>query len=133
MKVMKSANLCNVPFIRRDLMYLNELKDREVQIKFKNLPEGLTGQVTGIYYPDDWLIAKMINSDSYGVWLENPRYRRKITQKTDGRQVPADEQTEEKTIAHMLIRWEYIASIIACPNETTLGTEDAKTIGFKPE
>ncbi|WP_070120998.1 hypothetical protein [Bacillus marinisedimentorum] len=114
-------------------MYLNELKDREVQVKFKNLPEGLTGQVTGIYYPDDWLIAKMVNSDSYGVWLENPHYRRKVTHNPDGSQLPADEQKENKTTAHMMIRWEYIASIITCPNEATLGTEDAKTIGFKAE
>ncbi|TLS35032.1 hypothetical protein [Pseudalkalibacillus caeni] len=115
-------------------MYVKELNGQKLQIKLRNFPEHLTGKVTGIYKPDDWLLAKIIQSDSSGIWVENPHYRKKTVRKEDGTPIPSEEQQEEKTISHMLIRWEYIDSIISCPNETTMSAEKHTTmIGFRPD
>lgn len=98
-----------------------------IQIKLINFPEELVGHVTGIYSPDDWLLARLVDIDSLGIWLENPTYIRVI-----GNRIPEQSQHEETLTTNILIKWEYVSSIIRFPNEEIHGTdENVKKIGFR--
>ncbi|GIN19337.1 MAG TPA: hypothetical protein DEO65_09350 [Bacillus bacterium] len=112
-------------------MFLDSYVNQKVQIKFKNLPESLSGAVTGIYHPDKWCIAKLIYTESMGIWVENPCYERTKIKEDDGSDIPASEQFTESCPTHILIKWDYIDSVIVFPADEMLGAgKEAKLIGF---
>lgn len=112
-------------------MFLDSYVNQKVQIKFKNLPESMTGSVTGIYYPDKWCIAKLIFTESMGIWLENPCYERTEVTGEDGAHIPEEEQQKLQCPTNILIKWEYIQSIITFPDKEVKGvSKEAKLIGF---
>jgi hypothetical protein len=113
------------------MMFLDAYVNQNVQIKLKQLPESLTGPITGIYFPDKWCVAKLVYAESMGIWVENPCYEHIKVQGEDGTAIPAEEQTTEKCPTNLLIKWEYIDSIITFPqiNPEGIGKE-AKMIGF---
>lgn len=113
-------------------MSFQDAVNQKVQIKFSNFPEELVGYVTGIYKPKDWLLAKLVDVDNLGIWLENPNYIRILVKDENGNSIPPHRQTEETITSNVLIRWEFISSIIRFPNEETDGgTEDTRMIGFQ--
>jgi hypothetical protein len=113
-------------------MGIQDAINQKIQIRFINLPEELVGSVTGIYNPNDWLLAKLIDIDNIGIWLENPNYIRILVKDENGNPIPQNLQTEETVTINLLIRWEFIGSIIRFPNEETNGeTENTKIIGFR--
>ncbi|MFD1707291.1 hypothetical protein ACFSCZ_11170 [Siminovitchia sediminis] len=113
-------------------MFLDSYINQKIQIKFKHLPEAMTGPVTGIYYPDKWCVAKLIYTESMGIWIENPCYERTKVLDDDGTAVPKADQFSQRCPTHLLIKWEYIASIVTFPAEELTGAgEEAKMIGFQ--
>ena len=113
------------------LMFLDSFVNQNIQVKFKNFPEALTGPMTGIFKPEDWYTVKLISSESMGIWVENPCYKRTMVQDEDGRDIPLEEQKEENCTTNLLIRWEYIHSVITLPNEHTKGIDkETMLIGF---
>jgi hypothetical protein len=113
-------------------MALQDAINQMIQIKLVNFPEDLVGHVTGIYSPNDWLLARLVDVDNLGIWLENPNYNRVIVRDDNGERIPHHLQREERLTVHILIRWEYINSIIRFPNEEASGTdENVRTIGFR--
>jgi len=114
-------------------MYLDSFINQKIQIKLKNFPEGLTGQITGIFQSEEWYLVKLINTENMGIWVENPCYKRTKVAEEDGTSIPSEDQIEETCTTNLLLRWEYISSIITFPNETTLGVDKkAQLIGFHP-
>ncbi|MCF3944523.1 hypothetical protein [Oceanobacillus alkalisoli] len=112
-------------------MALQDAINQNIQIRFINFPEELVGHVTGIYHPNDWLLAKLVDIDNFGIWLENPDYIRISVRDELGNAIPQNLQTEERVTSNVLIRWEFIGSIMRFPNEEINGqTEDIRTIGF---
>ncbi|WP_235872185.1 hypothetical protein [Siminovitchia acidinfaciens] len=113
------------------VIFLDSYVNQKVQIKFRNLPESLSGQVTGIYHPDKWCIAKLIFTESMGMWIENPCYERTKVKEDDGTDVPVSDQVAEKCPTHLLIKWDYVDSVIVFPEKDMPGVgKEAKLIGF---
>lgn len=114
-------------------MHLENFAGKKIQIKFKNFPNDLVGSITGIFQPDEWYLVKLIKTESMGIWVENPCFKRTMVQKEDGTNIPEEQQKEEDCVTHFLIRWDYISSVITFPDKTTLGVDKkAKLIGFQP-
>ncbi|WP_409275292.1 hypothetical protein V1499_08110 [Neobacillus sp. SCS-31] len=115
-------------------MHLDNFEDKKVQIKFRNFPEEMKGDVTGIYEPEEWYLAKLVKSENFGIWVENPCYKRTMIRDEEGTVIPQEEQIEETCITHLLIRWEYISSIITFPEKSRVGVDKkAHLIGFQPD
>jgi len=112
-------------------MFLDSYINQKVQVQFKNLPESMSGSITGIYFPNKWCVAKLIATESLGIWLENPCYHHTKVREDDGTNIPESDQIEHKCPTNILIKWEYINSIITFPNEEMEGVgKGAKLIGF---
>lgn len=112
-------------------MFLDSYVNQKIQIRFKNLPESLSGPITGIYYPEKWCVAKLVYAEAMGIWVENPCYEHTKVQEEDGSAVPNEEQIQEKCPTNLLIKWEYIDSIIAFPQINPEGAgKETKLIGF---
>lgn len=115
-------------------MHLDSYINQKIQVKFRNFPEHLVGHVTGIYEPKEWYLVKLINTESMGMWVENPCYKRTKVQEEDGHEIPATEQKEETCTTNLFIRWEYISSILTFPDNAKVGVDKkAKLIGFHPD
>lgn len=113
-------------------MYLEGFINQKIQVKFKNLPEDLTGEITGIYDPDEWYLVKLVKTEGMGIWIENPCYKRTKIQEEDGTSIPKDKQKEEDCITSLLIRWEHISSVITFPHDAPKGADKkVKLIGFQ--
>lgn len=112
-------------------MAFQDAINQNIQIRFINLPDELVGSVTGIYSPNDWLLAKLVDMDNLGIWLENPNYVRISVRDEKDNPIPQNLQTEKRVTSNVLIKWEFIGSIMRFPNEEIDGsTEDIKKIGF---
>ncbi|ALC91218.1 hypothetical protein AM500_16490 [Bacillus sp. FJAT-18017] len=115
-------------------MHLENFENQKVQIKLRNFPAEMTGDVTGIYKPDEWYLAKLVKSENSGIWVENPCYKQTLVRDEDGTAIPEENQIEETCVTHLLIRWEYISSIITFPEKQKTGVDKkAQLIGFRPE
>ncbi|MBM7649869.1 hypothetical protein JOC78_002853 [Bacillus ectoiniformans] len=114
-------------------MYLDDFINQQIQIKLRNFPEELTGDVTGIHRPDDWYMVKLVATEGMGIWVENPCLKRTEIVNQDGDPIPSEEQKEETCAVHLLIRWEYISSVLTFPTKDTVGVDEKATfIGFQP-
>lgn len=112
-------------------MYLQDYLDKKIQFKLLNFPNELTGPVTGIYHPNDWIIAKLKHVDSIGIWVENENYQRVILMDKNKTPIPKEQQEQETLTTHILIRWEYIGSILRIPSEEEISVDSiGKRIGF---
>lgn len=115
-------------------MLLDDFENERIQIKLRNFPQEMVGDVTGIYRPDEWYLAKLVKSDNYGIWVENPCYKRTMIRNEEGRAIPKEDQVEETCITNLLIRWEYISSVITFPDQSRVGVDKkAHLIGFQPD
>lgn len=114
-------------------MYLDTFVNKKIQIKLKNFPENMIGATTGIFQPDEWYLVKLVHSENWGIWVENPCYKRTPVQKEDGTAIPAENQVEETCTTHLMIRWEYIASVITFADAAPGVDKQAKLIGFQPD
>ena len=63
-------------------------------------------------------LAKVVGVDNLGMWLENPNYHRVKVKDATGNPIAKVDQVEEELTAYLLIRWEYIDSIVTFPSNT---------------
>ncbi|MBM7715116.1 hypothetical protein MHB50_12060 [Siminovitchia sp. FSL H7-0308] len=112
-------------------MFLDNYVNQKIQIKFKHLPESLSGSITGIYFPEKWCVAKLVYTEPIGIWVENPCYEHTKVQEEDGTTVPKENQSRKNCPTNLLIKWDYIDSIIAFPQLRPVGAgKETKLIGF---
>lgn len=113
-------------------MSLENAVNQYVQIKLINFPEELVGFVTGIYHPEDWLLAKLVSVESIGLWFENPNYIRSLVIDEEGNDISPSQQHEEILTTNILIRWDFIASILVFPSEeVNEESNSVRRIGFQ--
>ena len=66
------------------------------------------------------IVAKVVDYDNFGIWIEKENYP--IYNK--------EQNKREKLLAHVLIKYEYISSIAAFPDNSKEGLYTQTTIGF---
>lgn len=102
---------------------LNESKNQKIYfIVNRNIPEEIFGPVTGIYkehIQGGIISAVLVEADELGLWLENSK-------------IELQDVKTSKIATHrgyVLIKWEYIVSIIRMPDKET--TNIKNELGFK--
>jgi len=99
-------------------MLLDDLKGDVVLIKLREFEELITFGIssTSVY-------AKVVEiDDRVGLWVENPSWSPRMAR---------PEEEDERHLAHVLIRWEYVIGIMTFPERQGFDEDDEiKPIGF---
>lgn len=113
-------------------MHIEKAIDKWILVRVIKLPDELIGQITGIYDPNSWLKAKLVGVDALGIWLENPYF--KITDLVDreGNPIPPEQRREVTKTAKVLVKWDYIASILRVEGDETDQDTHSVRLGFRP-
>ena len=85
----------------------------------------------GVY--SEKFAADVTGLDELGLWIEHPNYKVVPVYGEDESYIPPEERREESHRAVVLIRWNYIATVIQFPERTgwRAGANESD-IGFKP-
>jgi hypothetical protein len=76
--------------------------------------------------------AKIVGRDSVGLWIENPKLETTRVRDENGTIIPPDQRKHEEYLAHVLIPWGNLRSIVHFPTRQSLDRfedEEAKAIG----
>jgi hypothetical protein len=76
--------------------------------------------------------AKIVGRDSIGLWIENPHLETTRVRDENGVIIPPDQRKHEEHLAHVLIPWGNLRSIVHFPKRKSLDRfedEEAKAIG----
>jgi hypothetical protein len=76
--------------------------------------------------------AKIVGRDSIGLWIENPQLETTRVRDENGTIIPPDQRKHEEHLAHVLIPWGNLRSIVHFPKRQNLDRfedEEAKAIG----
>jgi hypothetical protein len=97
-------------------LILDDLKGEVVLIKLREYEQLATFGISSIN-----VYARIVEVDErVGVWVENPNWS-----------PTAAPEDEDKHLAHILLRWEYIIGIMTFPEREGFGEEEGiKPIGF---
>ena len=98
----------------------------------EDFPRYLVGATTGIYEPQGWIKAKLSGVDEFGIWLENPNLPITDFVDSEGNQIPPDQRKEVIKTATVLIRWNFVASIIYIETDSPNQDESSVPMGFRP-
>lgn len=81
---------------------------------------------------DPQFVARVLGFDSFGLWVENPRFCITPIYTDDGAYIPPEQRAEVCYRAIVLLQWAYIETILQFPDRPTFGTSlNASEIGFK--
>jgi hypothetical protein len=76
--------------------------------------------------------AKVVGRDSIGLWIENPKLETTRVRDENGTIIPPGQRQHEEHLAHVLIPWGNLRSIVHFPIRKDIGNfedEEAKSIG----
>ncbi|MGQ4807234.1 hypothetical protein NKDENANG_00578 [Candidatus Entotheonellaceae bacterium PAL068K] len=76
--------------------------------------------------------AKAVGRDSLGIWIENPKLETTRVRNEDGMIIPPERRLHEEHVAHVLIPWGNIRSVVHFPQRQDLDAaedEEAKSLG----
>jgi hypothetical protein len=76
--------------------------------------------------------AKIVGRDSIGLWIENPKLETTRVRNDNGAIIPPDRRQLEEHVAHVLIPWGNIRSVVHFPNREGFDTavdEEASALG----
>jgi hypothetical protein len=59
--------------------------------------------------------AKVVGRDSIGLWIENPKLETTRVRNEQGSIIPPDQRQHEEHVAHVLIPWGNIRSVVHFP------------------
>ena len=75
--------------------------------------------------------CRVVGFDNIGLWVENPSYEETPIRDAEGRLIPQDQRQPLRCVAHILIPWSNVRSIVAFPGraDAELESEDVHPIG----
>ena len=76
--------------------------------------------------------AKIVGRDSIGLWIENPKLETTRVRNDNGAIIPPDRRQLEEHVAHVLIPWGNIRSVVYFPTRQGFDTaedEEASALG----
>jgi hypothetical protein len=81
---------------------------------------------------DPQFVARVLGFDSFGLWVENPRYCTTPVYDDEGAYIEPEDRGEVCHRAVVLLQWPFIKTILQFPDRPTFGTSlNASEIGFK--
>ena len=85
----------------------------------------------GVY--SEKFAADVTGLDELGMWIEHPNYKVVPVYDQQETYIPPEQRREESHRAVILVRWDYIATVIQFPERTGWRAgADESDIGFKP-
>jgi hypothetical protein len=108
-------------------MTIDEIINKTVMFMIFN-HEGLEG--AGI--KERKFYAKVVGRDSIGLWIENPKLETTRMRNEQGYIIPPEQRKHEVYMAHILIPWGNIRSLVHFPMRQgfdTVEDEEAKSLG----
>lgn len=76
--------------------------------------------------------CKIVGYDNIGIWIENPSYEETPVRDESGNLIPPEQRRRETYLAHILIPWGNVRSIVFFPERRSaaeLESEEVRTIG----
>jgi hypothetical protein len=76
--------------------------------------------------------CRIVGYDQFGLWLENPSYEETPLRDETGKLIPRDQRRRETYVAHILIPWGNVRSIVFFPSREAEGdmeSEEVRPIG----
>ncbi len=109
-------------------MNISDAIGRKVMVLFQS-SKGL--EKLGI--DDDSKYCRIVGFDNVGIWVENPGYEETPLREPDGTLIPPEERQPKRYLAHILIPWGNIRSVVHFPDregaEKELESEEVRPIG----
>jgi hypothetical protein len=108
-------------------MNIGEAVGRKVMVLFHS-PKGL--EPLGI--DDSSKYCRVVGYDQVGLWIENPSYEETPVRDETGTLIPPEQRRRQTYIAHILIPWGNVRSIVFFPGrkaDDEIESEEVRTIG----
>jgi hypothetical protein len=81
---------------------------------------------------DSSAYCRVVGFDNIGLWVENPNYEETPIRDPEGNLIPQAERQAQRYVAHILLPWANVRSIVAFPGrdkEAELESEEVRPIG----
>ena len=108
-------------------MNIGEIVGRKVMILLHSA-KGL--QPLGI--DESMKYCTVVGHDHIGIWVENPSYEETPIRDAEGKLIPPSGRTQQHYVAHILIPWGNVRSVVHFPGrqpDATLESEEVRPIG----
>ena len=109
-------------------MNISDVIGNKVMVVF-NSAQGL--EKLGI--DDSTKYCRVVGFDNVGIWVENPSYEETPLRDKDGNLIPPDEREPKRYLAHILIPWGNVRSVVHFPEreraEKELESEEVRPLG----
>jgi hypothetical protein len=109
-------------------MNISDVIGRKVMVLFHSA-QGL--EKLGI--DDTSKYCRVIGFDNVGIWIENPHYEETPLRDADGNLIPPEQRQPTAYVAHILIPWGNVRSVVHFPDreqeEAELESEEVRPIG----
>lgn len=102
----------------------NDIVGKKAYFKIRNHQEM---QFFGI--KEDQFHALVVGLDSFGIWIENPKWETTRIRDEEGQLIPLEQRRREIYTTHILLFWPNIVSIMTCPGREGFDVDEAKEIG----
>jgi len=77
--------------------------------------------------------CRVVGFDNIGLWVENPAYEETPLRNDDGKLIPVDEREPQRYLAHILLPWGNVRSVVYFPEreaaQQELESEEVRPIG----
>lgn len=109
-------------------MNISDIIGRKVMVLFHS-SKGL--EPLGI--DDKTKYCRVVGFDNVGLWVENPAYEETPLRNAEGALIPPESRELKRYVAHILIPWSNVRSVVHFPNrereEKELESEEVRPIG----
>ena len=82
---------------------------------------------------DETKYCRVVGFDNVGLWVENPTYEETPLRDADGALIPPEGRVRKRYLAHILIPWGNVRSVVHFPDrerdEKELESEEVRPIG----
>jgi hypothetical protein len=78
---------------------------------------------------DSQFHALIVGADSFGLWIENPKWETVRLRDEDGSIIAPEDRRKEVYTAHILLFWQNIVALMTCPGREGFDVQEAKEVG----